>query len=63
MKEFRIFRQINYLFFAYFSACYHTKPYVCEDSDQLLDFVRASIRAKGADLEIPEPPEELEVDP
>merc|ERR1712008_12004 len=21
-------------------ACYHTKPYVCEDSDQLLDFVR-----------------------
>jgi len=28
-----------------------------------LDFVRASIRAKGADLEIPEPPEELEVDP
>ena len=46
-----------------FSACYHTKPYVCEDSDQLLDFVRASIRAKGADLEIPEPPEELEVDP
>ena len=44
-------------------ACYHTKPYVCEDSDQLLDFVRASLRAKGSDLVIPEPPEELEVDP
>lgn len=23
-------------------ACYHTKPYVCEDSDQLLDFITAS---------------------
>jgi len=44
-------------------ACYHTKPYVCEDSDQLLDFVRASLRAKGSELEIPDPPEELEVDP
>jgi hypothetical protein len=44
-------------------ACYHTKPYVCEDSDQLLDFVRASLRAKGSDMVIPEPPEELEVDP
>lgn len=44
-------------------ACYHTKPYVCEDSDQLLDFMRASLRAKGSDLEIPEPPEDLEVDP
>ena len=44
-------------------ACYHTKPYVCEDSDQLLDFVRASLKAKGSDMVIPEPPEELEVDP
>ena len=26
-------------------------------------FVRASLRAKGSDLVIPEPPEELEVDP
>ncbi len=23
-------------------ACYHTKPYVCEDSEQLLKFVRAT---------------------
>ncbi len=23
-------------------ACYHTKPYVCEDSDQLLDYVAAT---------------------
>jgi len=28
-----------------------------------LDFVRASLKAKGSDMVIPEPPEELEVDP
>ncbi len=23
-------------------ACYHTKPYLCEDSDQLLDYVEST---------------------
>ncbi len=45
------------------AACYHTKPYVCEDSDQLLEFVRATARAKKSDVVIPEPPPELEVRP
>ena len=44
-------------------ACHTRSVIVCEDSDQLLDFVRASLRAKGSELEIPDPPEELEVDP
>ena len=22
-------------------ACYHTKPFICEDSDQLLEYVQA----------------------
>merc|ERR1712150_67773 len=33
-------------------ACYHTKPFICEESDQLLEFMRSS----EPDEHIPEPP-------
>jgi len=39
-------------------ACYHTKPFVCEDSDQLLEFMRTS----KPDEDIPEPPEDDDED-
>ena len=39
-------------------ACYHTKPYVCEDSDQLLKYMRETNQGEN----IPEPPEDLEVE-
>ena len=38
-------------------ACYHTKPYVCEDSEQLLNFMRK----KYPEEDIPEPPANLPI--
>jgi len=37
-------------------ACYHTKPFICEDSEQLLEFMRSS----EPDEDIPDPPEDDE---
>lgn len=39
-------------------ACYHTKPFVCEDSDQLLEFVRAT----HPELNVPEPSTSLSLE-
>jgi len=39
-------------------ACYHTKPYICEDSDQLLKYIRDLHPTE----DIAEPPEDLEVE-
>ena len=39
-------------------ACYHTKPFVCEDSDQLLEFVRAT----HPEMNVPEPSDALSLE-
>jgi hypothetical protein len=39
-------------------ACYHSKPYVCEDSDQLLEFVRAT----HPEVNVPEPSDSLNLE-
>jgi hypothetical protein len=39
-------------------ACYHSKPYVCEDSDQLLEFVRAT----HPEMNVPEPSDSISLE-
>ena len=34
--------------------CFHIKPFICEDSEQLLEFMRSS----EPDEDIPDPPED-----